>query len=186
MIVALSTSGLKRAKWYEYVIRFALGGIVTASAGLIAKRISPSFGGLFLAFPAILAASSTLVEKHERQRKRENGPNGMYRGRHAAGADAAGAAMSSIGLITFAIFVWKLLPEHNLLSVIAGATVLWALVAVAIWWSWKRNVPQRFAKQLGFSRTKARSTDRESIPAPPSNSAGSARQPSGPPRRRAS
>src|SRR5437868_5599011 len=186
MIVALSTSGLKRAKWYEYVIRFALGGIVTASAALIAKRISPSFGGLFLAFPAILAASSTLVEKHECQRKRERGLNGMHRGRHAAGADAAGAAMSSVGLITFAIFAWKLLPQHSLLAVIPGATVLWALVAVTIWWSWKRNVPQRFAKQLGLSRTKARSTDRESIPAPPTSSAGSARQPSGPPRRRAS
>jgi len=155
MIVALSASGLKRAKWYEYVIRFALGGIVTAGAGLIAKRISPSFGGLFLAFPAILAASTTLVEKHERQRKREKGLNGMHRGRYAAGADAAGAAMSSIGLITFAIFVWKLLPEHSLVAVIPGATVLWALVAAAVWWSWKRNVPRRFAKQLGFSKTKA-------------------------------
>jgi len=186
MIVALSTSGLKRAKWYEYVIRFALGGIVTAGAGLIAKRISPSFGGLFLAFPAILAASSTLVEKHERQRKREKGLNGMYRGRYAAGADAVGAAMSSIGLIIFATFVWKLLPEHSLVAVIPGATLLWALVAAAVWWSWKRNVPRWFAKQLGFSKTKARSTDRESIPAPPSSSAGSARQPSGPPRRRAS
>src|SRR5947208_14946127 len=121
MIVALSTSGLKRTKWYEYVIRFALGGLVTAGAGLIAKRISPSFGGLFLAFPAILAASSTLVEKHERERKREKGLNGRYRGRHAAEADAAGDAVSSSGLIAFAIFVWKLLPDHSLLAVIPAA-----------------------------------------------------------------
>ena len=66
MTVALTLSGLKRTKWYEYVVRFVLGGMVTAGAALIAKNVSPSFGGLFLAFPAILAASSTLVEKHER------------------------------------------------------------------------------------------------------------------------
>jgi hypothetical protein len=34
--------------------------------------------------------------------------------------------MSSIGLIIFATFVWKLLPEHSLVAVIPGATVLWA------------------------------------------------------------
>ena len=73
MTVALNLSGLKRTKWYEYVVRFVLGGMVTAGAALIAKDVSPSFGGLFLAFPAILAASSTLVEKHERERKEEKG-----------------------------------------------------------------------------------------------------------------
>jgi len=186
MIVSLSTSALKRTKWYEYAIRFALGGLVTAGAGLIAKSISPSFGGLFLAFPAILAASSTLVEKHELQRKHEKGLNGMYRGRYAAGADCAGAAMGSIGLIAFAIFIWKFLPEHSLLAVIPGAAMLWALVATAIWWSWKRNFPHQLAKELGFSRSKTKSPDRDPIPAPPSSSAGSARQPSDPPRRRAS
>lgn len=148
MIVAFSTSGLKRAKWYEYLVRFALGGLVTAGAGLIAKDISPSFGGLFLAFPAILAASSTLVEKHERERKEEKGLLGKYRGRQAAGADCAGAAMASLGLIAFAIFAWKQLPEHSLPAVMAGATLLWALVSVLIWWLWKRNLQHRLVRSL--------------------------------------
>ena len=69
MIVTISTSGLKRSKWWEFLLRFVLGGLVTAGAGLIAKKFGPSFGGLFLAFPAILASSVTLVEKHERERK---------------------------------------------------------------------------------------------------------------------
>ncbi len=139
MIVAVSTSGLKRAKWWEYLLRFVLGGAVTAGAGILAKKLGPSFGGLFLAFPAILAASATLVEKHERERKEEKGMGGIYRGRHAAGADAAGAAMGSIGLITFAVMVWKLVPVHNPWLVIAGASIVWAVVCSLVWFLWKRS-----------------------------------------------
>jgi len=102
MIVKFSTSGLKQAKWYEFPIRFALGGLVTTGAGPVAKKFGPSFGGLFLAFPAILAARTTLVERHEQQRKQQKGLHGLYRGRHAAGVDSAGAAMGSLGLTTFA------------------------------------------------------------------------------------
>ncbi len=153
MTVALNLSGLKRTKWYEYVVRFVLGGMVTAGAALIAKDVSPSFGGLFLAFPAILAASSTLVEKHERERKEEKGLQGKYRGRHAAAADCAGAAMASTGLIAFAIFVWKLLPDYNLPAVITGATLLWALVSAVVWWLWKRNAPHRLANAVRSLKT---------------------------------
>jgi hypothetical protein len=151
MIVSLSTSGPKRAKWYEYLVRFVLGGLVTAGSALIAKKISPSFGGLFLAFPAILAASSTLVEKHERERKEEKGLQGKYRSRQAAGADCAGAAVASTGLIAFAIFVWKFLPGHSLPAIITGATLLWALVSGVIWLLWKRNFPHRLAKTFRSS-----------------------------------
>lgn len=148
MLVTVSTSGLKRAKWYEFVIRFTLGGMVTAVAGLLAKKFGPSFGGLFLAFPAILAASTTLVEKHEREKKEDKGLHGVYRGRQAAGADAAGAAMGSIGLIAFAIFVWKFLPDHSSWIVISSATLIWAIVSAAIWWIWKRNYPHRMRKMF--------------------------------------
>ncbi|MCU1271873.1 MAG: hypothetical protein JWN74_3167 [Acidobacteriaceae bacterium] len=149
MIVTISTSGLKRTEWWEYLLRFILGGLVTAIAGLIAKKFGPSFGGLFLAFPAILASSATMVEKHERERKKEKWMSGVIRGRQAAGADAAGAAMGSIGLIAFAACVWKLLPEHNPWLVIGGATLLWAVVATAGWFLWKRKVLHRLrtAKQ---------------------------------------
>jgi hypothetical protein len=145
MIVKFSTSGLKQAKWYEFLIRFALGGLVTAGAGLVAKKFGPSFGGLFLAFPAILVASTTLIERHEQQRKRQKGLHGLYRGRDAAGADSAGAAIGSLGLMTFAWWAWELLPEHRLWVTIASATFLWSLVSFAVWWLWKRNFPHRLA-----------------------------------------
>ena len=140
MVIALSTSSLKRAKWYEYLIRFILGGLVTVVAGLLANKVNPSFGGLFLAFPAILAASTTLVEKHEREKKEQKGLPGLYRGRLAAGADAAGAAMGSIGLFMFALVVWTFLPNYAATLVITGATLIWGLVAFAVWWLWKRNL----------------------------------------------
>jgi len=143
MIVSISTSGLKRAKWWEYLLRFFLGGLITAIAGILAKNIGPSFGGLFLAFPAILAGSATLVGKHECERKEQKGMTGTNRGRQAAGADAAGAAMGSIGLIAFAAWVWKLLPDHNPWLIITTATLLWAAICAVVWVLWKRKVLHR-------------------------------------------
>jgi Protein of unknown function (DUF3147) len=142
MIIAVSTSGFARSHWYEYLIRFVLGGLVTSAAGLLAKEFGPSFAGVFLAFPAILPASTTLIAKHEREQKEEKGLHGLYRGRHAAGADSAGAAMGSIGLIAFALVVWKFLPGHSAWLTIAGAAVVWAIVPAGIWWVWKRNLLQ--------------------------------------------
>jgi hypothetical protein len=36
MIVWLNLSALRETRWYEYLIRFALGGTMTVIAGLIA------------------------------------------------------------------------------------------------------------------------------------------------------
>ena len=80
-------------------MRFGFGGLITAVAGLIAKEYGPVVGGLFLAFPAIFPASATLIEKHERERKEQRGPNGVDRGRKAVSADAGGAAIGSVGLL---------------------------------------------------------------------------------------
>lgn len=148
MILTISTSGLKCTKWWELLLRFVLGGLVTAVAGILAKKLGPSFGGLFLAFPAILASSVTLVQKHERKRKQQKGMNGVVRGRQAAGADAAGAAMGSIALIAFAVCVWKLLPAHNAGLVITIATLIWAGISSAVWFVWKK----KFLRRLEITR----------------------------------
>ena len=92
MIVRVKWSALKQIRGYEYIVRFALGGLATVFAGVIADRFGPVTGGLFLAFPAIFCASATLVEKHERDRKIRNGMQGEERGRRAAALDAAGPA----------------------------------------------------------------------------------------------
>jgi hypothetical protein len=106
MIVQLNLSALRETRWYEYLIRFALGGAMTVIAGLIADHFGPIVGGLFLAFPAIFPASATLIEKHERERKEKIGLAGARRGREAAALDAAGATLGSFGLAVFALIIW--------------------------------------------------------------------------------
>src|ERR1700693_5432550 len=109
MRVSANFSVLKKTKWYECAVRFLLGGSVTVIAGLLAKYYGPVLGGLFLAFPAIFPASATLVDKHEREKKQRAGIKQTTRGRQVAGVDAAGAALGSLGLATFAFIIWKLL-----------------------------------------------------------------------------
>jgi hypothetical protein len=140
MIVKFHTAALSETRWYEYALRFALGGLVTVGAGLVARRFGPVVGGLFLAFPVIFPASATLIEKHERQRKEQHGMQGTCRARQAAGADAFGAAMGSLGLIAFAFLTWQWLPAHRPVLVIGGATLVWAAVSILTWLAWKRNI----------------------------------------------
>jgi len=58
---------LRANEVYDYGFDF-FWGLITALAEL-SRRSWPRIGGLFLAFPAILPASATLIEKHERDKK---------------------------------------------------------------------------------------------------------------------
>ena len=133
MKIKIDTTGLRESRWYEYVVRFAFGGAVTALTGIVAKRFGPAIGGLFLAFPAIFPASATLLEKHERERKERVGQNGAQRGRVVTAVDAAGAAMGSIGLIAFGIMVWQGFPKLAPAAVLSVATMAWFLTSVSVW-----------------------------------------------------
>ena len=139
MQIKFDSSALGKTKWHEYAIRFILGGSITAVAGFIAKKFGPGIGGLFLAFPAIFPAGATLIEKHEKQRKAEQGLQGTKRARYAASVDAAGSSMGSIGLLVFAVLSWRFIPRHNALSVLAGSTLVWLGVSVLVWLVRKRT-----------------------------------------------
>src|SRR5579859_1146047 len=131
--VSLDFSAFRRTKWYEYAVRFLVGGAITVIAGLLARRFGPAFGGLFLAFPAIFPASATLVEKHEKEKKERAGISHSIRGRQAAALDAAGAAMGSLGLALFGLLVWKLLPIWRPWAVLLCGTVCWLMASFALW-----------------------------------------------------
>jgi hypothetical protein len=137
--VSADFSALKKTKWHDYAVRFLLGGSVTVVAGVLAKYYGPVFGGLFLAFPAIFPASATLVDKHEREKKQRAGIKQTTRGRQVAGVDAAGAALGSLGLATFAYVVWKLLPVWNVAGVFIVAVSAWFCVSVTLWWLRKKH-----------------------------------------------
>jgi hypothetical protein len=133
MKVSFNVAALSGTKWHEYAVRFGFGGAVTVVAGLLAKHYGPAIGGLFLAFPAIFPASATLVEKHEREKKRKAGIRDTIRGRQAAGLDAAGAAMGSVGLACFGFVVWKILPVANAAVALAVASGVWLGVSILVW-----------------------------------------------------
>ena len=65
----------------DLAIRFGFGGAVTVTTELIARTFGPEIAGLFLAFPAILPASLTLIRQNE--------------GREAAANDALGATLEA-------------------------------------------------------------------------------------------
>ena len=108
----------KVAPW-EYLLRFAVGGIITAVAGLIAKRHGPAVGGMFLAFPAILPASLTLVKQHD--------------GRRSAVEDARGGRVATIGLACFAAVVTATATAWPPAVFLPVATIAWFIAAVAAW-----------------------------------------------------
>lgn len=133
MVVKLSSSALRRTRWYEYGIRFLLGGLATVFAGAVSASFGVATGGLFLALPAIFCASATLIESHERRTKEKAGFSGRRRGQQAAALDAAGAALGSIGLAAFAVIFYAL-AETGVIGAFAAAIVAWAAVSVSAWW----------------------------------------------------
>ena len=131
--IRFSPSSLKEGRWYEYLIRFALGGAATVFTGFVSSRCGASIGGLFLALPAIFCASATLIEKHEIRRKREAGLDGRRRGKEAAALDSAGAALGALGMLSFAI-VFSVTVERSIPGAFVGASFSWLVVSVAAWY----------------------------------------------------
>jgi hypothetical protein len=133
MKIKFNAGAVLQTQWYEYVVRFVIGGGITVIAGIIADRFGPAIGGLFLAFPAIFPASATLIEKHERQKRKRAGLDPGNRGRLAVALDAAGATVGGVALSAFAVFVWLLLPHHETWSVLLLGMLVWLMTAVMIW-----------------------------------------------------
>ncbi|HEY6538172.1 MAG TPA: DUF3147 family protein [Candidatus Dormibacteraeota bacterium] len=114
--LSLSLKELRGTTGSAYAIRFAFGAAVSAAAALITAAWGARIGGIFLAFPAILPASLTLIERQ--------------RGTAAAGADAKGAELGGLGLIAFGLIAWKLLPRMAPPLGLLLATAAWAVVAI--------------------------------------------------------
>jgi hypothetical protein len=130
---------LKELQWYELVARFTLGGAATILTGLIGHGLGPKIGGLFLAFPAVFPLSATLLEKHQRERKRRAGIAFTLRGRLAAALAARGAMMGSLGGMAFAAMAWRLIPRAGLVIALGAGLLMWVFVAVTLWYVRKHH-----------------------------------------------
>jgi hypothetical protein len=104
--------------------RFLAGGLTSVAAGLVTLAFGARAGGVFLAFPAILAASLTLIEEQEDSIE--------------AREDARGATAGGIALAAFAAVAALTLGQMSAAMALALAAVSWLAVALAVyfilWW----------------------------------------------------
>lgn len=119
MNVEVAPHQLRTLKAWEWIVRFAFGGAIAVATGIIGKVWGPFVAGLFLAFPAILPASITLVKHHD--------------GRAKAIDDARGARLGSLGLAAFAATVVVSAGSVSPWLVLVVASAMWLLVDVGAW-----------------------------------------------------
>ena len=103
----------------DLIVRFIFGAITSAVAGSLSILFSPIVGGVFLAFPAILAASLTLIAEEEDMEESREDARGA-----TAGALALGA-FAGIGVLTFTMIAWPL--------ALVAASAGWTLVALGLY-----------------------------------------------------
>jgi len=139
MGVSASIARLRQTKARDFIIRFVFGGVVTVATGLIATRFGPVVGGLFLAFPAILPASLTLLAQHARNTQ-------------PAGADAYGSIFGSVGLLAFAAVTWALGIVAPAWLVLLLAMLVWIVTACGTWAFVERLRRTRREQPLGACR----------------------------------
>jgi hypothetical protein len=108
---------IAEARPVDWWTRFAFGAGTSLVAGVVSAAAGPLPGGTFLAFPAILLASLTLVRQKD----------GAARARDCARGSAAGA----LGLLAFAIVGSVAFVQLPTPLVFLLATLAWAVVALA-------------------------------------------------------
>lgn len=119
MSVALKPSKVTKAQPRDLLIRFAFGAGVSLVAGLASLVFGARVGGVFLAFPAILPATLTLVKQKETKKDAEE--------------DDEGAVLGAVALLAFAGVTWALLPITSGLLALVAATVAWLIAAIALY-----------------------------------------------------
>ena len=102
--VGFDWSKLFKPKPSEMAVRFVFGAGIALVAAVAGARFGPKFGGLFLAFPAVLPATLTLIEKKE--------------GTTKAWADARGGVLGAVGLAAFAFTALMLLRTSPVIALL--------------------------------------------------------------------
>jgi Protein of unknown function (DUF3147) len=135
-IPTLSPEGLKGKSAKDYLLRFGFGASISLIAALISLK-NPLLGGMFLAFPAILPASLTLIQRDA--------------GRQEAAIDAEGAIIGAIGLLAFALVVAFSIKPFGAFMALIAAALTWLVVSIGIyaavmtWRATTRAGPERAA-----------------------------------------
>ena len=129
---SIDLGALKRHGAGDYVTRFAFGAGISAVAAIVSAVFGAKIGGVLLAFPAIMPASLTLIEKKD--------------GRKKAAINAYAAIMGSIALIAFAIVSFYGFKTYGGVVTLLLAGAAWLVVAGVLYVSmlW---LPRRLNKR---------------------------------------
>ena len=122
--VGFDWSKLFKAKPSEIAIRFVFGAGIALVAAVVGAVFGPKAGGLFLAFPAVLPATLTLIEKKE--------------GTTKAWADANGGVLGAVGLAAFALTTMLLL-RWNPFAALLLAVLAWAVVSGGLYFLFRET-----------------------------------------------
>jgi hypothetical protein len=76
----------------------------------------------------------------------------------AAGIDSAGAALACVGLVGFALVLWRMLPGRNPWLIIPIAAAVWTVIAFALWKLRKNRILGRHPRRSVAHRSHAHST----------------------------
>jgi hypothetical protein len=103
----------------DLVVRFVAGGLTSIASGGLTLAFGARFGGILLGFPAILAASLTLIQEEE---------DAAHAREDARGAVAGGCAMAA-----FALAAALALGHVNAAVALSIAAAAWALTALTLY-----------------------------------------------------
>lgn len=112
----LSPDQIREVSARELVYRFIAGALTSVAAGALTGWLGPRVAGAFLAFPAILMASLTLIAQEEE--------------RADAREDGRGAVIGAAGLTAFAVVAVLTLQTLPWPVALALASAAWAVVSV--------------------------------------------------------
>jgi hypothetical protein len=124
--IGVQLGGACEIRARDLLVRALFGATTSAVAAGVTIAFGPRAGGVFLAFPAILAATVTLIGDEDTARE--------------AREDARGAIVGAAALMVFAavaVGLFGVLPGGYVLG-LAAAT--WMLVAIGTYWAvWSRR-----------------------------------------------
>lgn len=108
----------------ELIVRFVAGAATSIASGLVTLGFGARVGGILLGFPAIMAASLTLIAEEEDKRN--------------AREDARGGIVGACALTLFAAVAALTFGHLPGGAVLALSTAVWATAAilgyVILWW----------------------------------------------------
>ena len=90
--------------------------MVAALIGAVSKE---PIGGIFIAFPAIILASLTLIDKEE--------------DREHASYNAVGAALGAVGFIACAYFIFYTLERVSVAASLGIGLLIWLVVSMGLY-----------------------------------------------------